>query len=97
MNLANTELKAKVQGKNFDIEKILLDIMDMKDTLSGKLNFSSDITLRGTTMEEQMKTLKGSTKFTVINGQLGPFGKFENFLMSENIKKMHFSLLLSVQ
>lgn len=90
MNLANTELKAKVQGKNFDIEKILLDVMDMKDTLSGKLNFSSDITLRGTTMEEQMKTLKGSTKFTVINGQLGPFGKFENFLMSENIRENAF-------
>lgn len=90
MNLANTELKAKVQGKNFDIEKILLDVMDMKDTLSGKLNFSSDITLRGTTMGEQMKTLKGSTKFTVINGQLGPFGKFENFLMSENIRENAF-------
>ena len=26
MNLANTELKAKVQGKNFDIEKILLNV-----------------------------------------------------------------------
>ena len=90
MNLTNTELKAKVQGKNFDIEKILLDVMDMKDTLSGKLNFSSNVSLKGTTTEEQMKSLKGSTKFTVRNGQLGPFGKFENFLMSENIRENAF-------
>ncbi|MDE6139034.1 MAG: AsmA-like C-terminal region-containing protein, partial [Candidatus Gastranaerophilales bacterium] len=90
MNLISTELNAKLSGKNFDIEKILLDVMEMKDTLSGNLDFIADISLKGITMEEQMKTLKGYADFNVRNGQLGPFGKFENFLMAENIRENAF-------
>ena len=90
MNLLTTELNAKVHGNNFDIEKVLLDIMQMKDTLSGKLNFVADVSLRGAKITEQMKTLKGFVDFTVKDGQLGPFGKFENFLMAENIRENAF-------
>ena len=42
-------------------------------------------------MEEQMKTLKGFADFNIKDGQLGPFGKFENFLMAENIRENAFS------
>ena len=90
MNLVTTELNAKLSGRNFDVEKILLDVMDMKDTLSGDLNFIADISLKGVTMEEQMKTLKGFADFNIKDGQLGPFGKFENFLMAENIRENAF-------
>ncbi len=90
MNLATTELNARVSGRNFDVEKILLDVMEMKDTLSGNLNFIADISLKGVTPEEQMKTLKGFVDFNVKDGQLGPFGKFENFLMAENIRENAF-------
>jgi len=90
INLITTELKAKVQGKDFDMEKVLLDAMQMKDMLSGDLRFIADIALKGSTMEEQMKTLKGYVDFTVKDGQLGPFGKFENFLMAENIRENAF-------
>lgn len=90
MNLVSTELNAKLSGRNFDVEKILLDVMNMKDTLSGNLNFLADISLKGVTLEEQMKTLKGYVDFNVHDGQLGPFGKFENFLMAENIRENAF-------
>ena len=90
MNLSTTDLAVKVRGKNFDVEKALLELMDMKDTLSGIMNFSTDISLKGLTMEEQMKTLKGSVDFNVKDGQLGPFGKFENFLMAENLRENAF-------
>ena len=90
MNLVSTELNAKLSGRNFDVEKILLDVMDMKDTLSGNLNFLADISLKGVTMEEQMQTLKGYADFNIKDGQLGPFGKFENFLMAENIRENAF-------
>lgn len=90
MNLVSTELNAKVAGKDFEIAKVLLDVMEMKDTLSGKLNFLADISLKGITMEEQMQTLKGFVDFNVKDGQLGPFGKFENFLMAENIRENAF-------
>ena len=90
MNLITTELNAKLTGKEFDIDKMLVDVMDMKDTLSGKMKFITDITMKGYSVEEQMKTLKGFFDFEVQNGQLGPFGKFENFLMAENIRNNAF-------
>lgn len=90
MNLVSTELNARVRGRNFDVEKTMLDTMNMKDTLSGNMNFTADVSLRGTTMEEQMKTLKGFVDFNIKDGQLGPFGKIENFLMAENIRENPF-------
>lgn len=89
-NIISTELLAKLQGKDFDLEKVLLDVMKMKDTLSGNLNFIADLSLKGVTLEEQMKSLKGFADFSIKEGQLGPFGKFENFLMAENIRENAF-------
>lgn len=90
MNLLSTELNAKVQGKDFNIARVLYDVMQLKDTLSGKLHFVADISMKGTTLEEQLKSLKGFVDFNVKDGQLGPFGKFENFLMAENIRENAF-------
>ncbi|MBQ8460554.1 hypothetical protein IJ541_10700 [bacterium] len=90
VNLSNQEINAKISGKEFNIEKLLADLMQMKDTLSGDMNFIADISLKGTTIEEQMKSLKGYVDFNIKNGQLGPFGKFENFLMAENIRENAF-------
>ena len=89
-NLATTELNAKVNGRNFDMEKVLLDVMAMKDTLSGNLGFAADISMKGVTQAEQLKSLKGNLDFSMSDGQLGPFGKFENFLMAENIRENAF-------
>lgn len=90
LNLVTTDLNARLRGKNFDIDRILRDVMGMKDTLSGDLNFLADISFKGLTQEEQMKTLRGYADFNVREGQLGPFGKFENFLMAENIRENAF-------
>lgn len=90
MNLITTELKMKLKGHDFDIEKVLTDAMQMKDTLSGDMNFIADLSLQGTTYEEQMQTLKGFVDFNIKDGTLGPFGKFENFLMAENIRENAF-------
>lgn len=90
MNLVTSELNMKVSGKDFDIDKMLVDVMNMKDTLSGDMNFIADISMKGLTQEEQMKSLKGYLDFNVKDGQLGPFGKFENFLMAENIRNNAF-------
>lgn len=90
VNLVTTELNARLSGRNFDIDKILRDAMSMKDTLSGDLNFLADISMKGATQEEQMKSLSGYVDFSVREGQLGPFGKFENFLMAENIRENAF-------
>jgi len=90
MNLVTNELKARVHGRDFDMEKVLLDAMNMKDMLSGDLRFIADLSLKGLTLEQQMQSLKGYIDFNVKDGQLGPFGKFENFLMAENIRENAF-------
>jgi hypothetical protein len=90
MNLLTYEMKAKVQGKDFDIEKLLLDTMQMKDMVSGTMKFIADISLKGLDIDEQMKSLKGYVDFSIKDGLLGPFGKFENFLMAENIRENAF-------
>ena len=90
MNLLSTLLDIKVSGNGVDVEKALLDGAGMKDTLSGKASFDTDISLRGTTYEEQMRSLKGKVNFKVEDGQFGPFGKLENLIIAENIRESQF-------
>ncbi len=90
MNLISTELNAKLVGSNFDVEKVLLDVMNMKDTLSGNMNFIADISMKGVSQLEQMESLGGYVDFNIKDGQLGPFGKIENFIMAENIRENAF-------
>lgn len=90
VNLVDIEIAAKLVGKEFNVEKILADVLNMKDTLSGDMNFIADIKLKGTSVNEQMKSLKGYIDFNIKDGQLGPFGKFENFLMADNIRENAF-------
>lgn len=90
VDLIDMKMAAKVSGKNFDVKKLLFDLMNMKDTLTGKMNFNADLSLEGTEIQEQMRSLKGTIDFNIKEGQLGPFGKFENFLMAENIRENPF-------
>lgn len=90
MNLTTSEIKAKLKGNGLDVEKTLLDAAAMKDTLTGTMDFDTDISLKGYTYEEQMKSLKGVLSFVMKDGQLGPFGKLENFIMAENIRESAF-------
>lgn len=89
-NILTNEIKAILKGNDLDVEKTLLDAAAMKDTLTGKMDFNTDISLKGITYEEQMKTLKGTLNFTMKNGTLGPFGKIENLIMAENIRETAF-------
>ncbi len=90
MNLLTSEIKAVLKGNGLDVEKTLLDAAAMKDTLTGTMDFNADLSLRGSTYEEQMKTLKGKVNFTMKDGSLGPFGKLENLIMAENIRENAF-------
>ncbi len=89
-NLISSEIKAALNGSSLDVEKTLLDAAAMKDTLTGTMDFDTDISLRGSTYEEQMKSLKGNVNFTMKDGSLGPFGKLENLILAENIRESAF-------
>lgn len=90
MNLISTLMNIKVRGNNVDVEKALLAGAGMKDTLSGTAAFDTDISLKGVTYEEQMRSLKGKVNFNVTDGQFGPFGKLENLIIAENIRESQF-------
>ena len=87
MNLLDGLLTIKLNGKNLDSDKALTDAANMKNTISGDLAFKTDITLKGATYEEQVKSLKGNVDFELKDGQYGPFAKLENFFLAENIRE----------
>ncbi len=92
VNLLNTNVRARLRGNNFDVEKSLLVLANMKDALSGTLDFETDITIDGAAPDynAQMKSLGGEVTFNIKEGQLGPFGKIENLILAENIRESEF-------
>ena len=90
VNLINMLLNIKLKGENVDVAKAMLDAAGMKDMLSGKAEFETDISLMGAALEEQMKSLSGTVSFNVKDGQYGPFGRLENMILAENIRESAF-------
>ena len=92
VNLLSMMIKAKVEGKNFNTEKALLELANVKDALTGTMSFNTDLDINGAakTQQEQLKGIKGEINFEVFNGQLGPFGKLENLILAENIRESKF-------
>ncbi len=91
-NLLNMLLAAKVKGNDIDVERAFLEVMNMKDTLSGTASFDTDLTINAaaTTLEDQMKGVNGTINFKITDGQLGPFGRLENLILAENIRESQF-------
>ena len=91
-NLLTMLLRAQVQGTNFDVARTFLELMNMKDTLSGTMAFRTDLTINGAAkaQAEQMKGINGTVDFEILNGQLGPFGRLENLILAENIREFEF-------
>ncbi|MBR2068963.1 MAG: AsmA family protein [Candidatus Gastranaerophilales bacterium] len=87
MHLISSLLTIKLKGKGIDADNMLVSAANMKDTLSGTAEFKTDITLKGATYEEQVKSLKGNVWFKMKNGVYGPFSKLENFFLAENIRE----------
>ncbi len=87
MNILNGLLGIKLKGKDLDSNMALTDAANMKDMISGDLKFKTDITLKGATYLEQMKSLKGKVDFELKQGVYGPFSKLENFFLAENIRE----------
>lgn len=90
MNMMTSDIKTILKGTGVNVEKALLDAASMKDTLTGTMDFDADISLKGSTYEEQMNSLKGKVDFTIKNGTLGPFGRIENLIFADNIRQNAF-------
>ena len=86
-DLVTSLLNIQLDGKNINLNKMMLDTAGMKDTLSGITDFSANLSLKGSDYEEQMKSLRGIISFNAKNGQYGPFAKIENLIIAENIRE----------
>lgn len=89
-NIVTSAMKVKVSGSGMDADKTVTSCAGMKKTIFGTLSFNADVTLKGATYTEQMKTLKGNADFNIVNGQFGTFGRFETFLKADNLASIAF-------
>lgn len=89
-NLKDLIVGVKLSGNDLDVEKALLDSANVKDALTGTMNFSTDLTLNVKEADDIIKNINGNILFDIFNGQLGPFGKLENMILAENIRESQF-------
>ncbi len=85
-NIVNGFIKVKMNGVGLDATKAIEGAVGIKNALSGKLGFNTDISLHGTTDVEMMRNLKGKVSFDIQDGTLGNIGRFENFLFAQNLQ-----------
>lgn len=90
VNLLSMLIDIKAQGSDLNVEKALVDLANVKDALTGTMDFNTEMKIGGKTVEEMMKNLDGAVVFSIDEGQLGPFGKIENMIMAENIRDSQF-------
>lgn len=74
-----------VFGRSLDASPSVIALTGRNDSISGKLDFDSNVTMLGYSRAQQVKSLKGKMKFTIHNGQVGTLGKFEHFLYAQNL------------
>lgn len=89
-DLNDMSVNTTVSGIDIDTNTALIQLANMKNTVSGKLTFNSDIKFKALDYEDMIRSLNGKVNFEIGKGQFGDFGKFENFLLAENIRESEF-------
>lgn len=89
-DLNDMAINVNAKGSDINTNTALIQLAKMKDTVSGKLNFDSEISFKALDYDEMIKSLNGDINFEIGKGQFGAFGKFENFLLAENIRESEF-------
>lgn len=84
-NLPYSSIKAELQGRNLDAAAAAMAILPKQQQISGKLNFDTSLDMFGTTIQQQMKSMKGTANVLINNGHLGQLGRFEHFLYAQNL------------
>lgn len=85
-NIQSGHIGVNFKGIGLDAQKAIAGAAGLKNALSGKLNFNANVTLHGATDVEMMKNLKGNASFDITDGTLGNIGRFENFLLAQNLQ-----------
>lgn len=89
-NIAQLKGDVNLVGKNINVRKAAKPTTGVALPLSGTLDGIVKVGFRGDTYQQQMRTLKGIAKFTVSDGEMRDFIRFENFLYASNILSQNF-------
>ncbi len=89
-NIVTLAATANVKGSGIDANPALTAFLLVKDQVFGTAGFRANVSLKGATLEQQMRTLNGNVDFKVTDGQFGSLGKFENFLKAPNLLSQGF-------
>ncbi len=84
-NIATLKADIDMLGKNINVKSAGKAFTGAAMPLSGKLNGMLKVSMTGETYEQQMRTLNGTAKFDVADGEMKNFIRFENFLYAGNI------------
>lgn len=80
-NLRDEHYNAKLQARKISASPIFNLITTKKETISGILDFDSNLSGQITTKE----SLDGNIKFEVTNGRMSTLGKLEHLLYAQNV------------
>ena len=89
-NIATTAVRAKIKGKSINSNSIVTTFAALKDQIMGNMDFDADLKLKGSTYEQQMKSLNGNVTFDIKDGQMGSLGRLETFLKADNLLSQSF-------
>ncbi len=84
-NPTTVTINADIIGTELDANRAITSFLSIKDQIFGTLNFHSILTIKGTTFNDQMKTISGTTNFQVKDGQFGTIGSLDNYIKADNI------------
>ena len=84
-NLVNGNVGVDLKGTGMDAEKAIAGAVGLKNALSGKLNFTANVTTKGDTDIQMMKNLRGKASFDISDGEFGNIGRFDNFILAQNL------------
>ena len=76
---------AKINIKNLNVGQFSKAMAGVIIPVTGTLAGDADLTFKGADLNSQLKSLSGTTNFTISNGEVKEFIKLENFLHAGNI------------
>lgn len=89
-HLATTAVNALIKGNGVNANNIVTVFAALKDQVMGNVDFDANVKLKGSTYEQQIKSLNGKVHFELKDGQLGSLGRFETFLKADNLVSQGF-------
>ncbi len=95
-NIMNGKIAADMGAENISLKEAAKQFIGIDLVRSGTLQGNAKVTLSGATLEEQIRTLNGTVKFEVRDGEYGESISFARFINAANVLNLGtFSSILN--